>query len=249
MVMRASAMDDVERFICGHLTCDDIVLDIGANQGLYALLFSERARQVYCLEPNPSVFAILSQNVRAENVRLLPLAASDRCGSIDFYLDQRPDVGGVASSVNVLDDLHAGNMVEKVTVEAITVDHLCETHNIVPTFIKADVEGHEPALFRGAQQTIKRYQPLLVFEFWETWWDRGFSTLFTDLERYYRLVRLEDGADASHFYRNNRGQKSVDIAALPKRSLRQALRRLRTTASVPRGPRFRMAHRVLGRTR
>lgn len=208
-------MDDLERFIRYHVTPDDVVVDIGANQGIYTKMFSQLAKTVYCLEPNPTIFALLKKNVPGANVHPLQMAASDRTGEIDFYLDKRPEMGGVASSVNVLDGM--GGAVEKVSVKATTIDRLCEDFGIVPTFIKADVEGHEPALFRGARETIKRHQPLLVFEFWESWWDNGFSDLFAELEQSYHLVRIQDGANASHAYRMGRGDKTVDIAALPRR--------------------------------
>jgi FkbM family methyltransferase len=215
-------MDEIERFIRDHVTSDDVVIDVGANQGLYARVFAQLARQVYCLEPNPTVFPLLCRNVKARNVSLFQCAASDRVGAIEFYLDKRPNMGGVASSVNVLEDLHAQGMVEKVQVETTTIDRFCEVQGIEPTFIKVDVEGHEPALFRGARTTIERHQPILVFEFWETWWDKGFSTLFDELAADYRLIRVQDGADALRLYRKSRGDQGVDIAALPKRRLARA---------------------------
>ncbi|HVW38786.1 MAG TPA: FkbM family methyltransferase [Pirellulales bacterium] len=212
-------MDDLERFIRYHVTSDDVVLDIGANQGLIANLVSQLAESVYCLEPNAAAFSILEKNVTAAKTRLLQFAASDRCGTIDFYLDKRPNMCGVASSVNVLDDLHQQNQAEKVSVQAVTIDRLCEQYRIRPTFIKVDVEGYEPAVFRGARETIRRHRPILVFEFWESWWNNGFSSLFADLEPYYHLVRIQDGVNVSQVYRSERGDKTVDIAALPRRAV------------------------------
>lgn len=121
-------MDDIERFIRDLISAEDVVIDVGANRGLYTEVFAELASSVYCLEPNPHVFGVLQESIRASNVTLIQAAASDSCSEIGFYLDTRPNLGGVASSVNVLDDLHAQNMVEKVSVQATTIDHLCETH-------------------------------------------------------------------------------------------------------------------------
>lgn len=211
-------MDEIERFIRYYVTADDVVVDIGANRGAYAKVFAELAQQVYCLEPNPTIFPILRENIRDPKVKLLQLAASDRQGTIDFYLDKRPEMYGVASSVNLLADLHAANMVQKISVQATTLDDLCEAHGIVPSFVKVDVEGHEPALFRGARQVIAKYRPVFVFEFWETWWDNGFSDLFAELEPYYHLIRIQDGANASHVYRTTKGDKGADIAAVPRRT-------------------------------
>lgn len=212
-------MDDIERFIHYHVTADDVVLDVGANQGVYAKTFAQLAHQVYCLEPNPEAFAILKQNLQAAcaaNVETLPLAASEKSGKISFFLDKRPGVGGVASSINKLDGMQ--DFVEEISVETTTIDDLCTSKGIAPTFIKVDVEGHEPAVFAGARMTIALHRPVLVFEFWETWWTKGFDSLFSELERDYHLVRIQDGANASSVYRGTRGNGNVDIAALPRRA-------------------------------
>ena len=212
-------MDDIERFIRYHVTSDDVVLDVGANQGLYAKTFAQLAHQVYCLEPNPEAFAILKQNLaaaRAANVETLALAASRQSGKVSFFVDKRPGVGGVASSINKLDGMQ--DFVEEISVETTTLDDLCANKGIAPTFIKVDVEGHEPAVFAGARKIMALHRPVVVFEFWETWWTKGFDSLFSELERDYHLVRIQDGANASSVYRGIRGNGHVDIAALPRRT-------------------------------
>jgi hypothetical protein len=56
----------------------------------------------------------------------------------------------------------------------------------------------------------------MLFEFWETWWDRGFRELFERLVPIYRLIRTQDGVDVERFYYTNSGNKAVDILCLPR---------------------------------
>jgi FkbM family methyltransferase len=207
-------MDPIEQVIREHVGVDDVVIDIGANQGLYTKLLASLARHVYAFEPNPRIFPILKQCVTATNATLIQRAASDRVGTIDFFVDLRPGLDGVASSVNVLDGMD--DQVERVEVETTTVDELCRSLRIAPSFIKVDVEGHEPAVFRGAWETLLQHRPVLVFEFWESWWTRGFAELFAKLMPYYELHRVQDGVDVAQFYGPNTSDKAVDIVAVPK---------------------------------
>src|SRR5262249_11280810 len=67
-----------------HIKPGSIVVDVGANQGLYALLFSRLAGpagRVYALEPDPDLFAAAAANCErngAANVTVLQVAAGSR---------------------------------------------------------------------------------------------------------------------------------------------------------------------------
>ena len=52
----------------------DVVLDVGANIGCTALLFSELAKTVYAFEPSASTFALLQTNIaRSERRNIVAL--------------------------------------------------------------------------------------------------------------------------------------------------------------------------------
>ena len=105
-------------------------------------------------------------------------------------------------------------MTSPVTVRTMTIDAYVET-GPVPTFIKIDVEGHEPAVLQGARKTIETYSPTIIFEMWESHWKR-FEETFKWLSKTHYLVRSVDGKDALEFYSNNSGEGGVDILALPR---------------------------------
>ncbi len=47
---------------------DDVVVDIGANIGMTAILFSSLAHKVIAFEPSPSTYRILSENLSKAKV-------------------------------------------------------------------------------------------------------------------------------------------------------------------------------------
>jgi len=211
-------MDPIDRFIRRYVERGSHVLDIGANQGLYARTMLARGAHVYAFEPNPDMAAILSRNLRNPRLEVVPKAVSDRTGTIDFYIDLRPGIGAVASSVHQLDDLK--DLTQRISVDCTTVDVFCRERNLRPQFIKVDVEGGERPVFAGARETIARDAPVMVFEFWETWWRRGISDIFDQLAPDYDLVVLGTGEDAVALYMaegdSGRRAGSVDIGCIPK---------------------------------
>ena len=205
----------IDQCLLLHLTPADVVFDIGANQGVYTRLCAGVARHVHAFEPHPVLFPRLQATHQQPNVTLVNKAVTDRVGTAEFNMDTRPDMNAVASSLLELSDLKAKGLIEKVRVEATTVDRYCEESGAVPTLVKIDVEGAEPLVIAGAAETIRRHRPKIVFEFWETHWPR-FEPTFTALERAgYYLVRVADGADASRHYRAGSYEGGADIMALP----------------------------------
>jgi FkbM family methyltransferase len=211
-------MDPIDRFIRQYVESDSTVLDIGANQGLYARAMLSRGARVYAFEPNPEMAQTLSRNLRNPRLEVVQKAIADRIGTVDFHIDLRPGVGAVASSVHRLDDLEG--VTKQITVECTTVDAFCSERRIRPQFIKVDVEGGEREVFAGARETIARNAPFMVFEFWETWWRRGISDIFEQLAPDYDLVVLGTGEDAYALYTaegdSGRRAGSVDIGCIPK---------------------------------
>jgi hypothetical protein len=122
----------------------------------------------------------------------------------------------VASSLRELDDLAAVGKSLKSTVECITLDQYSAAHNLIPDLIKIEVESAEPLVIAGGRNTIERRRPVMLFEFWETWWDRGFREVFEYLKPAYRLIRMQDGEDVADFYYTQTGNRAVDILCLPR---------------------------------
>ena len=150
----------------------DVCIDIGANTGRTAFVFSKLVGpQGKCIsfECHPMMFAGLSA-VAAKfgggNIYPYCRALSDMRGHVIMY-----GGNGAASSEasTIVPDLanhgRLGDTIFELRVEADTLDHFCEDHGLAPQVIKVDVEGAEVQVFAGALETIRQNIPHIVFEF------------------------------------------------------------------------------------
>jgi FkbM family methyltransferase len=137
--------------------------DVGANQGLYTLLFSRLAfrGQVYAFEPDPSLFASLEENVRqnqAQNITLFNAAAASQAGKLLLRPGQlnRGDNRIIASASG---DDHT------IEIKAVSLDQIIPGSRL--DLLKVDVQGFEVEVLRGAAQILRTNPALLILlEFW-----------------------------------------------------------------------------------
>jgi FkbM family methyltransferase len=133
------------------------MVDVGAYVGLYALAAAPLAGRVLAFEPNAAARARLERNAAgAANVVVSGKAVSDREGGMRMW------VRGDAAWSTLTEDWLAG--ASPVEVEATTLDAEVERVGLAPAFVKIDVEGHEPAVLRGAAAMIERHRPVVLCE-------------------------------------------------------------------------------------
>jgi len=116
---------------------DLVVLDIGANIGLFTLYVQDSARAVYCLEPTPSHFNLLSKiTAPYQNVTLLPVALHSENSLIDFYLfDQNSTMNSTVNKYGRKVQVQGQNLLTVLNTNGL--DHV--------DFVKCDIEGSEMA--------------------------------------------------------------------------------------------------------
>jgi len=176
---------------------------------------------VHAFEPNPEAIRLFRERSWTPNVRLHEFAVSDtEETAAQFHQDTRKDMRGVASSLQVLKTLHDAGRIHTIEVPTITLDRFCSRQRVAPDLIKIDVEGNELKVFRGAHRTIDRYRPVLIFEFWETWWRLGVRMMFDFLKEHYDLVRLDDGVPVNDYYYHHSETGNVDIGCVPRPEMR-----------------------------
>jgi len=139
---------------------DDVVLEVGANIGYYALMAAKRigsAGKVFAIEPEPANVSMLNKNVSlnnyGKNIEVFPYAVSDKDGTVSLEVSKfsnRHKLAGAATGDNVID-------VKSVTIDSFLRD------KPAPTLIRMDVEGAEVAVFRGAQRTLEKKTPMNIF--------------------------------------------------------------------------------------
>jgi FkbM family methyltransferase len=156
--------ETIELFL-GVLEPGMVVFDAGAHVGQYSLISSTvvgAGGHVYSFEPEPRNYARLARNItmnRRDNVTAVNCALSDAPSHLRFHLAIASNSGGHSLAPTVC------SSADTIMVEATTIDTYVARQNITRIdFLKADVEGAELPLLRGAQESIKRFRPVLVVE-------------------------------------------------------------------------------------
>lgn len=133
---------------------DEVVYDIGANTGLYSLFAATKCHRgtVIAFEPYPPNAEVLHRDRdrnEMNNIQILEYALSDSEGEIDFSQPKEDDIGFGSSSI---DAMRSGDV---ITVPTTTGDTLVRDDKIpTPNVIKIDVEGAEPLVIDGMEETL-----------------------------------------------------------------------------------------------
>lgn len=143
------------------------VLDIGANIGLFSMIMAARVGpggHVYAFEPMPMNADLLERSIAenrfTERVTLERAAVGAEPGEIQMIMpDYRLTSGGAHVYTSSM-ELHAHH-----TVSTVPLLHL-DSYGIKQpvSFIKIDVEGAEPLVFRGADALLRRDRPIILSE-------------------------------------------------------------------------------------
>lgn len=135
----------------------DVVYDIGANLGLYAVFLGHAVGpqgRVIAFEPEPHYCERLRGNAALNglrNVRVFCLALGDRAGELELLPSQRGTAAPRLAEFPPAGDWgRAGSK-----VQVVEGDRLVEDENLLPPrAVKIDVEGHEYAVIRGLRRTL-----------------------------------------------------------------------------------------------
>jgi FkbM family methyltransferase len=194
-----------------------VLLDIGANVGLYTALGGPiigNTGQIFAFEPDPQSLDFLRQTIRANsltNTAVVESAASNENGSALLYV----------SETNRGDNrLYANDLSDRsIAINTIVLDEYLEEQNILKVdVIKIDVQGFEGQVIEGLQATLRRSLGLkMMMEFWPQ------GLLAAGTQPIELLQRLEDlGLSVNELLAGGRyapiEDKTAFIARYPSRS-------------------------------
>lgn len=137
--------DEVMNVLATRLRAEDIVFDIGAYHGVWAVLLARYAGKVVAFEPNPGTFEVLEETIavnRARNVSACPVAIGGESSTADFW--------GTGSGASLRPGQHRPSR-GRVKVE--TLDSFAEGRTL-PDVIKIDVEGAEHQVLTGGRRCL-----------------------------------------------------------------------------------------------
>ena len=143
-----------------------VVLDIGANFGLYTATSASRIGdhgRLYSFEANPHTFDLLKRTLYANrlvhrpNITAVNALVGESAGR--GTLHYLPEFLGGATMTDIG---QWGEAKRSVELDMITIDEFLPV-GLAVDLVKIDVEGHEPFVVRGMQKTIRRSPNIRIF--------------------------------------------------------------------------------------
>jgi FkbM family methyltransferase len=133
------------KLFCDAIEPGSVVLDVGANVGIYTLLAAKRGARVFAIEADPRNVKMLRHHVHLngfdDRVTILPIAVSDHEGAVTLFRSP-----GNSGHSNLFDG------VDPVQVPCRTIDSL----GLPPIDVcKMDIEGNEVRALKGMDATVK----------------------------------------------------------------------------------------------
>ena len=153
------------RSVLSALSPGAVAVDVGANKGAY-LYWMRRAvgesGEVFAFEPQAVLAGYLravAARMRWSNVRVRDCAISDSTGTGTLHVPGERDSPGASLEEAIL----AVSACREEACAVDTLDRQLEGAGRI-ALLKVDVEGHELAVFRGAERTLAQSRPTLLFE-------------------------------------------------------------------------------------
>ncbi len=150
----------------------DLILDIGSHKGEFIKNITPHIsfKKVYSFEPQKDIFDILKNNfINDKRIIISNLGVSNTITKKKFYLNKLTST----SSFQELDEssiflkiknflLDQNNQRKVHEVETTTIDNYFKNFNLKNSLLKIDVEGHEINVLKGAINTLKEINFIII---------------------------------------------------------------------------------------
>jgi FkbM family methyltransferase len=156
----------MRRLYAGFVKPGDLVFDIGAHAGNRVRGFAALGCRVIAVEPQPDFARLLHALFgRSPRIEIVESGVGAQAGRASLSIsDRTPTVTTVASSWREArsrePDFGSVRWNRRIEIEMTTLDLLIARCGM-PSFVKIDVEGGEPAVLAGLSQAV----PALSFEY------------------------------------------------------------------------------------
>lgn len=135
---------------------NDIVIDAGAWIGDFSAYAASKGAKVYAFEPSPSLMPILNETAELNSNRIIPVQKGLGDKSEDKLF--RDSIGSAFGNRFVNTESMNTSLLSITTIDDFVKENNIEKIN----FIKADIEGDERNMLKGAKETLRRYAPKLA---------------------------------------------------------------------------------------
>jgi FkbM family methyltransferase len=149
-------------FLSNFVQHNDLVFDVGANEGNRVEAFLINNCKVVAVEPQKSCVAILNKKF-GNKITIEPVGLGEKPGEMEMFISESSTLS--TFSTEWKEKIENGRFKtvgwqNKVMVPISTLDLLIEKYG-TPKFVKVDVEGFELEVFKGLTKSI----PMISFEY------------------------------------------------------------------------------------
>lgn len=128
------------------------IIDVGANIGDTVLNIGDKRNKYLCIEGVYEYISLLKQNLKDFDFEL-----------VEKFLDEKESddkkIVTYNGTARIVQDIE-----NKLSQKTVTLDSVCEEKKMQPDIIKIDTDGFDFRVLRGAKGTIRKYKPVLFFE-------------------------------------------------------------------------------------
>lgn len=219
LIMQGTYQAALSYVFAQNLRPDAYYLDVGANLGFFSLWFAKLAGttgKVAAFEANPRMASRIrdAAEINGFTLDIVEKAVDEHSGQqISFFISTNPGKSSI----------HAANvrsLVEEIHVETISIDAYLEQMAWPRLdFIKMDIEGNDCRALLGAEKSLRRHRPFIVFEYFagDASVENRLAALFNELG--YRLEFLElNGKRQAFNWQVPAGIEHVDVLCFPAKS-------------------------------
>jgi FkbM family methyltransferase len=142
-----------------------VLFDIGAHSGLVSALFcaANPRNRVFSFEPSPllanRLVEIRDLNQFGERMGIEQCGIGEKSATVEMAFDP---VGGHVQTQNFDHSMWSAPQLINVKIESIA--DAATRLNVIPQFLKIDIEGYEFEAIKGSLEFIRRHRPTIFLE-------------------------------------------------------------------------------------
>ena len=163
------------------------IIDVGANVGQFAVasakLFPEV--RVHSFEPQPECVTKLREHIaKLNNIIIYPFALGEREDEVTFHINSHNH----SSSILPLAAAHRVSFpdareVSEISVKVTTLDKVFDQVELEsPVLLKLDIQGYEAMALRGASQTLRRVDYVVL--------EASFKPMYEGEPTFVEMIKL-----------------------------------------------------------